>query len=168
MSLSTVPLLTQVKDEKPVGKSWTWKPWWDGARSIDVREGVAVHFFGRAGQPRGLGFDAPPTRVRPAASHGDMLSKKTPAGFMAFELLALEGEDWPARSGAARREVLPKGPTSTGPIFFAPQEKAVAVSPRRFDESESASGDGAIARREDLKPSLVCVARGGLGVASPV
>src|SRR5580700_6905753 len=48
--------------------------------------------------PRGLDFDALSQRVHPAESRVRMLAEKTPASFVAFDLLALGDEDctlWP-------------------------------------------------------------------------
>src|SRR5919112_5037619 len=42
----------------------------------------------------GLDFWALQQRIHPAASRVDMLAAKTPASFVAFDLLALGDEDW--------------------------------------------------------------------------
>ena len=43
--------------------------------------------------PRGLDFDALQLRLHPAASRVAKLAKETPAQFVAFDLLALDGRD---------------------------------------------------------------------------
>ena len=43
--------------------------------------------------PRGLDFEALQLRLHPAASRVAKLSKEIPAGFVAFDALALDGED---------------------------------------------------------------------------
>ena len=43
--------------------------------------------------PRGLDFDALQLRLHPAASRVAKLAKETPAAFVAFDLLAVDGED---------------------------------------------------------------------------
>ena len=53
--------------------------------------------------PRGLDFDALQLRLHPAASRVAKLAKETPASFVAFDLLAVDGRDLRARAAAERR-----------------------------------------------------------------
>src|SRR3978361_1676444 len=50
----------------------------------------------------GLDFEALQQRVHPAVSRVTMLSQKTPASFIAFDLLALGDQDYPGRPFAER------------------------------------------------------------------
>ena len=43
--------------------------------------------------PRGLDFDALQLRLHPAASRVAKLAKETPAAFVAFDVLAVDGRD---------------------------------------------------------------------------
>src|SRR5713101_4752171 len=57
--------------------------------------------------PHGLDFDALQLRLHPAASRVAMLAKDTPAAFVAFDLLAVDGRDLrtaPQRDRRARLE----------------------------------------------------------------
>src|SRR5437764_7210257 len=54
----------------------------------------------------GLDFEALQQRIHPAVSRVTMLSRQTPASFIAFDLLALGDEDLTARPFAQRRDVL--------------------------------------------------------------
>src|ERR1700743_3168444 len=54
----------------------------------------------------GLDFEALQQRIHPAVSRVTMLSEKTPASFIAFDLLALGEEDYTGRPFAERRAAL--------------------------------------------------------------
>jgi ATP-dependent DNA ligase len=56
--------------------------------------------------PAGLDFDALLARVHPAASRVARLSRETPARFIAFDLIALDGQDLCARPFRERRALL--------------------------------------------------------------
>ena len=51
--------------------------------------------------PRGLDFDALQLRLHPAASRIAKLAKESPASFVAFDVLAMDGEE--CHGGAAER-----------------------------------------------------------------
>ena len=53
--------------------------------------------------PHGLDFDALQLRLHPAASRVAKLAKETPASFVAFDLLAVDGEDLRAAPQSERR-----------------------------------------------------------------
>ncbi|MEW5739831.1 MAG: ATP-dependent DNA ligase [Myxococcota bacterium] len=99
---------------------------------------------------RGLDFDALQARIHPAASRVQRLSKETPAGFVAFDLLALGDVDWRERPGAERRTELVRVVTSSERVFVTPQTKDVEVARRWFRDFEGAGCDGVIARRDEL------------------
>src|SRR5262245_21910906 len=56
--------------------------------------------------PRGLDFEALQLRLHPAASRVAKLSKATPASFIAFDALALDGRDLRAVAQSERRVLL--------------------------------------------------------------
>lgn len=96
--------------------------------------------------PQGLDFDALSNRIHPAASRVTLLSQQTPAGFVAFDALALGSQDLRTLSTAARREQLLAHFTSHGAFFVTPQTADVAQAKRWFHEFEGAGCDGVIAR----------------------
>src|SRR5688572_14922076 len=56
--------------------------------------------------PRGLDFDALQLRLHPAASRVAKLAAETPASFVAFDLLAIEGRDLRQTAQHERRAML--------------------------------------------------------------
>ena len=56
--------------------------------------------------PRGLDFDALQQRLHPAASRVAKLAKATPSQFVAFDVLAADGQDLRERPQRERREIL--------------------------------------------------------------
>jgi ATP-dependent DNA ligase len=99
---------------------------------------------------RGLDFDALQARVHPAASRVARLSQETPAGFVAFDLLALEAADWRARPFAERRQALEAHFRAHGAFFVTPQTSRAEEAERWFHDFEGAGCDGVIARRTEL------------------
>ncbi len=99
--------------------------------------------------PRGLDFDALQQRLHPAASRVQRLSTETPASFVAFDLLAADGESAMALSQAERRvflEALLKGampPLHLTPVTFEREEAG-----RWLKEFEGAGLDGVVAKLE--------------------
>ncbi len=97
--------------------------------------------------PRGLDFDALQARLHPAASRIARLSRETPAGFVAFDLLALGDVDLRARSNLERREALVAAFVAHGDCFVTPQTVEPGEARRWFELFEGAGCDGVIARR---------------------
>ncbi|HMD33366.1 MAG TPA: ATP-dependent DNA ligase [Vicinamibacterales bacterium] len=100
--------------------------------------------------PRGLDFDALQMRLHPAASRVSKLAKETPASFVAFDLLAAEGDDLRERPFAERRARLER--TLAGaqpPIHLTPMTRDIAVARTWLDEFEGAGLDGVIAKPAD-------------------
>lgn len=100
--------------------------------------------------PRGLDFDALSNRIHPAASRVTRLSTETPAGFVAFDCLALGGVDLRPLTNAARREKLLAIFQAHGAFFVTPQTMNAAEAQRWFHDFEGAGCDGVIARRAEL------------------
>jgi ATP-dependent DNA ligase len=99
---------------------------------------------------RGLDFDALSNRIHPAASRVNKLSVETPAGFVAFDCLALGATDLRAFSGTVRREKLLANFQGHGAFFVTPQTMSAVEAKRWFHEFEGAGCDGVIARRQEL------------------
>ncbi len=96
-------------------------------------------------------FDLLQQRIHPAESRITRLARETPAELVAFDLLALEGEDLRAHPFARRREALEGLAASLGaPWHLPPSTRDPAVARDWFDEFESAGCDGIIAKPLDL------------------
>jgi ATP-dependent DNA ligase len=97
---------------------------------------------------RALDFWALQQRIHPAASRVDMLAERTPAAFVAFDLLALDDEDWTARPFEQRRAALERAlGNSEPPVHMTPLTRDEAVAQRWFEQFEGAGLDGVIAKR---------------------
>jgi ATP-dependent DNA ligase len=96
---------------------------------------------------QGLDFEALQLRLHPAASRVRMLAEQTPASFIAFDLLALDGDDFTGRPFSERRAALVDALAGTGPaIHVTPATTDLATAQRWFDEFEGAGLDGIIAK----------------------
>src|SRR3984957_10064447 len=68
-----------------------------------------------------LDFEALQLRLHPAASRVKLLAAQTPAHFVAFDLLALDDEDYTARPFSQRREALERAlATVRSPVHLTP------------------------------------------------
>ncbi|BDX29874.1 ATP-dependent DNA ligase [Mycobacterium antarcticum] len=95
----------------------------------------------------GLDFDALQLRMHPAASRVRMLAEKTPASFIAFDLLALGDDDYTGRPFAERRAALVATLADSGPgVHVTPATTELATARRWFDEFEGAGLDGVVAK----------------------
>jgi ATP-dependent DNA ligase len=100
---------------------------------------------------RGLDFDALQQRIHPAASRVTMLSEKTPASFIAFDLLALGDEDYRARPFAERRAALADALAGAGrSVHLTPTTTEFDLAQQWFTEFEGAGLDGVIAKPLEL------------------
>lgn len=99
---------------------------------------------------QGLDFDSLQMRIHPAASRVLKLSKEIPAGFVAFDLLAVGAEDLREAPFHARRKRLLELCPVKNDLFPTPQTKDPVVARAWFDDFEGAGLDGVIARREEL------------------
>src|SRR4051812_41654996 len=99
----------------------------------------------------GLDFWALQQRIHPAASRVDMLAAKTPAGFIAFDLLALGDDDLMEVPFADRRAALERALADAAPpVHVTPLTRDEAVARDWFERFEGAGLDGLIAKRADL------------------
>lgn len=98
----------------------------------------------------GLDFDALLLRIHPAASRVAMLARETPASFVAFDLLALGGEDLRGAPQRERRLRL-DGFVESGPcLALSPWTPDVETATDWFHRFEGAGLDGVIARPPEL------------------
>jgi ATP-dependent DNA ligase len=95
-----------------------------------------------------LDFDALQQRIHPAESRVRMLSEKTPARFVAFDLLAMDGAELLATPFAQRREQLESVlGGATVPLHLTPITGDVATARDWFTRFEGAGLDGVVAKR---------------------
>jgi ATP-dependent DNA ligase len=100
--------------------------------------------------PRGLDFDALQLRLHPAASRVAKLAKETPAAFVAFDLLAVDGRDLREAPQRERRRLLEESLADAGPpIHVTPMTRDRAVAAEWLSRFEGAGLDGVIAKPED-------------------
>ena len=100
--------------------------------------------------PHGLDFDLLQLRLHPAASRVAKLAKETPASFVAFDVLAVDGRDLraaPLRERRARLEKLLAGVKP--PIYLTPITRDRDVAVDWLARFEGAGLDGVIAKPED-------------------
>jgi ATP-dependent DNA ligase len=94
-----------------------------------------------------LDFDALQLRIHPAASRVELLATQTPARFVAFDLLALDDQDYMERPFAERRAVLERVlATARSPIHLTPTTTDREVATGWFSQFEGAGLDGLIAK----------------------
>ena len=94
-----------------------------------------------------LDFEALQQRIHPADSRVNMLAEKTPASFVAFDLLAVGDEDLRELPFRERRKRLEKilGKVKP-PLHLTPNTEDRAVAEDWFDRFEGAGFDGVMAK----------------------
>jgi ATP-dependent DNA ligase len=100
--------------------------------------------------PQGLDFDALQQRLHPAASRVTRLATETPASFVAFDLLRLDGEDQTALPQSERRMLLesllvPAHP----PLHLTPMTTDRSQATRWLRAFQGAGLDGVVAKPAD-------------------
>jgi ATP-dependent DNA ligase len=97
--------------------------------------------------PDGLDFEALQLRLHPAASRVALLAARTPASFIAFDLLALGDEDLTGRPFAERRARLAEAlRAARPPVHVTPATTDRALALRWFEQFEGAGLDGVVAK----------------------
>ena len=101
--------------------------------------------------PRGLDFDALQQRIHPAATRIAMLAQSTPASFVAFDVLAVDGKDVRIEPQQQRRLLLERLLSTVVPpvrVTAVTRDRDVAADwLKRF---EGAGLDGVVAKHGDL------------------
>ncbi|OIJ66362.1 ATP-dependent DNA ligase [Streptomyces mangrovisoli] len=99
-----------------------------------------------------LDFDALTERIHPAASRVRTLAERTPASFVAFDLLALEDESLLDVALTDRRALLARALDGvSAPVHLAPATTDIEVARRWFEQYEGAGLDGVIAKPPALR-----------------
>ncbi len=94
-----------------------------------------------------LEFETLQERIHPAASRVNLLAEQTPAGFVAFDLLALGDESYAGRPFAERRAALEEALGGLdGPCYLTRTTEDPAVAEQWFSEFEGAGLDGVVAK----------------------
>src|SRR5918995_542342 len=100
---------------------------------------------------QGLDFDALQLRLHPAASRVAKLAQATPASFVAFDLLALDGKDLRGEAMADRRRTRERGSGGVSPpIHVTPTTRDRATAVDWLSRFEGAGLDGVIAKPLDI------------------
>jgi ATP-dependent DNA ligase len=94
-----------------------------------------------------LEFEVLQERIHPAQSRIDMLAEKTPAGFVAFDLLALDDTSYVDRPFAERRATLEQALAGVdGPCFLTATTTDPQEAESWFHRFEGAGLDGVVAK----------------------
>ncbi len=94
-----------------------------------------------------LQFETLQERIHPAKSRVDLLAETTPAGFVAFDLLALGDTSYVDRPFSERRAVLEEALHGlAGPFYLTRTTDDTAEAERWFEQFEGAGLDGVIAK----------------------
>jgi len=99
--------------------------------------------------PKGLDFDALQLRLHPAASRVAKLAETTPASFVAFDVIAVEGRDVRGVKQGERRVLLERTLVKVkAPVHVTPMTRDPAVAREWLSRFEGAGLDGVIAKPE--------------------
>ncbi len=97
-----------------------------------------------------LDFDALQQRIHPAESRVEMLAEKTPSGFIAFDVLALDDDDLRTTPFAERSAVLDElAPDFAEPVHRTPVTADRELAMQWFELFEGAGLDGLICKPVD-------------------
>src|SRR4051812_39583510 len=102
--------------------------------------------------PHGLAFDLLQLRLHPAASRVAKLAKETPASFVAFDLLAVDGKSLMDAPQQERRRQLERLAAKLGPpVYLTPTTTDRKKALQWLDQFEGAGLDGVIAKPADSR-----------------
>jgi ATP-dependent DNA ligase len=100
--------------------------------------------------PDGLNFDALQLRLHPAESRVAKLAKECPSSFVAFDLLAIDGEDLRDRPQTERRRRLEQALGGVSPpIHLTPATRDPGIAADWLMRFEGAGLDGVIVKPEE-------------------
>ncbi|MHB2021223.1 MAG: ATP-dependent DNA ligase [Candidatus Xenobia bacterium] len=141
-------MLLQSRDLKPLGRYFPELE--AGLREI-MPGGLVVDGEIVIAGPQGLDFDSLLMRIHPAASRVQKLAAQTPSSFVAFDLLAADGEDLRGAPQDTRRRRLeralaPRRP----PLYLTPLTTDRQQAADWFERFEGAGLDGVVAKRPEL------------------
>ena len=97
-----------------------------------------------------LDFESLQLRLHPAASRVTKLAAETPAHFVAFDLLALDDQDYTGHPFSERRQALEQAlATVVSPVHLTPTTTDPAIATDWFTQFEGAGLDGLVAKAPD-------------------
>src|SRR5690606_27853791 len=138
--------LLQSRDLKPLNRYF---PELEAALQALLPEGCVLDGEIVVARGGGLDFDALQQRIHPAASRVAKLAKETPARFVAFDLLAADGQSTMALPQAERRARLEAlVGRMKPPLHLTPVTRDRAEAERWLSQFEGAGLDGVIAKLE--------------------
>jgi ATP-dependent DNA ligase len=164
-----LPQLARSRGQLPAGDGWAYEPKWDGFRSIAFVDGDDVHLQSRNGRdltryfpelrfepgryvldgeivihgPSGRQeFDLLGQRIHPAKSRVAMLAEKTPAVFIAFDLLSRDDDVLLELPYLERRAALAE--LVSDPVELTPMVHTAGEAEHWLQEAE-----GVIAKQAD-------------------
>ncbi|MFJ8933671.1 ATP-dependent DNA ligase [Streptomyces sp. NPDC102364] len=99
-----------------------------------------------------LDFDALTERIHPAASRVKTLAERTPASFVAFDVLALGSESTVELPLSDRRPLLEQAlADASAPLHLAPATTSAELAQTWFEQYEGAGLDGVVAKPLTLR-----------------
>ncbi len=140
-------LLLQSRDLKPMNRYF---PELVGPLLAQLPDRCAIDGEIVIAGPEGLDFEALLLRIHPAESRVALLAARTPASFVAWDLLCLDREDLCGRAFAERRARLEEALLGVrAPLVLTPVTRERDVAQAWFDQFEGAGLDGVMAKRAD-------------------
>lgn len=116
-----------------------------------VVDGELIVIQRAEGAPPKLDFESLGQRIHPAASRVSLLSRSTPASFVAFDLLAIDDEDLTGTAFVTRRTRLEDALAGVRtPIHLTPTTVDLEVAGAWFALFEGAGLDGIVAKPADI------------------
>jgi ATP-dependent DNA ligase len=175
------PMLASLVRELPVGDDLFYEPKWDGFRCLVFSDEDGIDMRSRHGRPlaryfpevagplaaRGPGwvvdgelvvprgdhfdFSALLQRLHPAAARVELLSRETPAAFIAFDVVVAAGHDLTGRGFGERRRILEALLADAAePLRVTPVTRDAAVAARWLEEAGGGGIDGVVVKHESL------------------
>jgi ATP-dependent DNA ligase len=139
----------QSRDLKPLDRYF---PEVHAAALAQLPSGLVVDGEIVIATPKGLDFDALQLRLHPAASRITKLATETPASFVAFDLLAIDGRDVRGTRQAERRTLLERALAGVvPPVHLTPMTRDARLAADWLSRFEGAGLDGVIAKPEHGK-----------------
>ena len=157
-----LPQLARPRAGLPTDEGWAYEPKWDGFRAIAFVDGDECYLQSRNGKPLSryfpevsfpvgayvldgelvaASFDTLGQRIHPAASRIARLAEETPARFIAFDLLARDGDVLLERNYDERRAALEQldDAIELTPVAYAPADAEIWLR----------EAEGVVAKRRD-------------------
>jgi ATP-dependent DNA ligase len=140
-------LLLQSRDLKPLNRYF---PELSGPLLLQLPDRCVLDGEIVIAGPSGLDFDALLLRIHPADSRVKLLASRTPASYVAFDLLALGDEDLREAPQSVRRARLEAAMAAAKPpLYLTPATRDRSLAQDWFARFEGAGLDGVVAKRED-------------------